>query len=224
MICFIIWVYSANWPPYRVLKTVVSSVSPSSEPSCKYFVSANRLVRFLRRAPENKCCFWVDLSVAVLLVWDIRPLNYHMTRSALRAQSYRNHIEIDVLEPDGLTLASLEKGVWTLLARLCCKKKIIEMIKRSWTFRWISSFLFWLEKIKKFFFYCGIFFVVFPRASDTSFSSYLIWNRVFEIFNTWWSYDKFLIDSVWSGQTGNYLALGQNVWTKRIGPTRSSRT
>ena len=89
MICFIIWVYSANWPPYRVLKTVVSSVSPSSEPSCKYFVSSNRLTRFLRRAPENKCCFRVDLSVAVLLVWDIRPLNYHMTRSALRAQSCR---------------------------------------------------------------------------------------------------------------------------------------
>lgn len=98
------------------------------------------------------------------------------------------------------------------------------MIKRSWTFRWIASFLFWLEKIKKIFFYRGIFFLVFPRASDTSLSSYLIWNRVFEIFNTWWSYDKFLIDSVWSGQTGNYLALGHNIWTKRIGPTRSSRT
>ena len=77
-----------NWPPYRVLKTDVSSVSPSLEPSCKYFVSANRLTRFIRRAPENKCCFRVDLSVAVLLVWDIRPFNYHMTRSALRVQSY----------------------------------------------------------------------------------------------------------------------------------------
>ena len=153
MICFIIWVYSANWPPYRVLKTVVSSVSPSSEPSCKYFVSANRLIRFLRRAPENKCCFWVDLSVAVLLVWDIRPLNYHMTRSALRAQSDRNlnYNEVDVCRAGRIDISLSGKRRLDFTRTALLQKEDHSNDRRSWTFRWIVSFLFWLEKIKTIF-------------------------------------------------------------------------
>ena len=153
MICFIIWVYSANWPPYRVLKTVVSSVSPSSEPSCKYFVSANRLILFLRRAPENKCCFWVDLSVAVLLVWDIRPLNYHMTRSALRAQSDRNlnYNEVDVCRAGRIDISLSGKRRLDFTRTALLQKEDHWNDRRSWTFRWIVSFLFWLEKIKTIF-------------------------------------------------------------------------
>ena len=161
MICFIIWVYSANWPPYRVLKTVVSSVSPSSEPSCKYFVSANRLVRFLRRAPENKCCFWVDLSVAVLLVWDIRPLNYHMTRSALRAQSLENYIEVDVCRAERIDISFSGKRRLDFTRTALLQKEDHWNDKKKLNFSMNFEFLVLTWKNKEIFFllwnlFCGL--------------------------------------------------------------------
>ena len=60
------------------------------------------------------------------------------------------------------------------------------------------------------------------RAAFWSFviASYLGSNRIFNIFNSKWSYDKMLIDWVRSGRTGKYLALGQEVRTS----LRSVRT
>ena len=148
-------------------------------------------------------------------------LSWHV-RSCAR-NPVENYIEVDVCRAGRIDISFSGKRRLDFTRTALLQKEDHWNDKKKSNFSMNFEFLVLTWKNKEIFFYCGIFFVAFPRASGTSLSSYLIWNRVFEIFNTWWSYDKFLIDSVWSGQTGNYLALGQNVWTKRIGPTRSSR-
>ena len=125
-----------------------------------------------------------------------------MTRVALRAQSIENHGES--WRPDGLTWVGLEKAIRAFVAKTWRENK---GLKHSRVFRRIMNFLLWLEKTKENPFFIVEIFLWFSRVRPYI-ASYLVWTKIFEVFNAKWSQDKFLID--W---TGKYLALGHDART-----------
>ena len=91
---------------------------------------------------------------------------------------------------------------------LCCKNlKGKKRVKTQSRFSTNCEFFALTRKNEgKPFFYCRI-FLWFSRVRPYI-ASYLVWTKIFEVFNAKWSQDKFLID--W---TGKYLALGHDART-----------
>ena len=138
----------------------------------------------------------------IITIWPIRPRAHN---------PIENHVESWRLY-DGLTWVDPEKAI-----RPCTNTALLQKIEGK-KGKSIGAFLMNCDlfalsrKTQRKIFLIVEYFLLFARVRPCI-ASYYGWTKTFEIFNAKWSYDKMLIDWLWSGWTGKYLALDHDART-----------